>query len=53
MLVVTVLAAPVVELESRQSCSTLQLVHLAGTTEVGLGIVGTPLSTALASAVPG
>ncbi|KAG8691033.1 hypothetical protein FRC11_007361 [Ceratobasidium sp. 423] len=42
------LGAPV-ELEARQSCSALQLVHLSGTTEVGLGIVGTPLEAALAS----
>ncbi|KAG9119995.1 hypothetical protein FRC07_004701 [Ceratobasidium sp. 392] len=47
-----VLGSPV-NLEARQSCSGLQLVHVAGTTETGLGIVGTPLATALASAVPG
>ncbi|KAG9077227.1 hypothetical protein FRC06_009021 [Ceratobasidium sp. 370] len=48
-----VLGSPI-GLEPRQSsCSALQLVHVAGTTEIGLGIVGTPLSTALASAVPG
>ncbi|QRV84366.1 cutinase [Ceratobasidium sp. AG-Ba] len=46
------LGAPI-ELEVRQSCSSLQLVHVAGTTEIGLGIVGTPLAAALASAVPG
>ncbi|KAF8670192.1 Cutinase [Rhizoctonia solani] len=45
---VSVLGAPV-ELEARQSCSPLQLVHVAGTTEIGLGIVGTPLALALAS----
>ncbi|KAF8684915.1 Cutinase [Rhizoctonia solani] len=38
-----------IELEARQSCSALQLVHIAGTTEIGLGIVGTPLAAALAS----
>ncbi|QRW12953.1 cutinase [Ceratobasidium sp. AG-Ba] len=48
-----VLAAPVRELDTRQSCSTIQLVHLAGTNEEGLGLVGEPLSAALASAVPG
>ncbi|QRV98412.1 cutinase [Ceratobasidium sp. AG-Ba] len=43
------IGAPV-DLETRQSsCSSLQLVHLAGTTEFGLGIVGTPLAAALAS----
>ncbi|KIM22364.1 carbohydrate esterase family 5 protein, partial [Serendipita vermifera MAFF 305830] len=47
------LGAPAAELNVRQSCSSLQLVHIAGTTEVGLGSVGTPLSSALASAVPG
>ncbi|KAG9106108.1 hypothetical protein FRC07_008959 [Ceratobasidium sp. 392] len=47
-----VLGSPI-DLESRQSCSALQLVHIAGTTETGLGIVGTPLAAALASAVPG
>lgn len=40
-------------LETRQSCSDFKLIHMAGTTEVGLGIVGTPLAAALASAVPG
>ncbi|KAH7334954.1 cutinase [Rhizoctonia solani] len=49
-----VMAAPV-ELEARQSasCSAVQLVHAAGTGEMGLGIVGGPLARALASAVPG
>ncbi|CAE6383948.1 unnamed protein product [Rhizoctonia solani] len=49
-----VLGAPV-ELASRQSsdCSAVQLVHAAGTGEMGLGIVGTPLARALASAIPG
>jgi hypothetical protein len=47
------LGAPVVDLEKRQSCSSLKLVHVSGTTEIGLGIVGTPLAAALASAVPG
>ncbi|QRW25515.1 cutinase [Rhizoctonia solani] len=43
------------DLTSRQSsdCSAVQLVHAAGTGEVGLGIVGTPLASALASAIPG
>ncbi|KAG8807174.1 hypothetical protein FRC17_004611, partial [Serendipita sp. 399] len=53
VLVASTLAAPVVELEARQSCSALQLVHAAGTTETGLGTVGTPLASALASAIPG
>ncbi|KAG9051733.1 hypothetical protein FS842_011111 [Serendipita sp. 407] len=54
VLVASVLGAPAaVELEARQSCSSLKLVHVAGTTEIGLGIVGTPLSVALASAIPG
>ena len=48
-LAATVLSAPVADLEARQSCSALQLVHVAGTTEIGLGIVGTPLAAALAS----
>ncbi|CAE6533209.1 unnamed protein product [Rhizoctonia solani] len=48
ILVASTFGAPV-ELETRQSCSSLQLVHVAGTTEVGLGIVGTPLAAALAS----
>ncbi|GAB1523369.1 hypothetical protein RhiTH_006513 [Rhizoctonia solani] len=49
-----VLSAPA-DLTSRQSsdCSAVQLVHAAGTGEVGLGIVGTPLASALASAIPG
>ncbi|CAE6456883.1 hypothetical protein RSOLAG1IB_12700 [Rhizoctonia solani AG-1 IB] len=49
-----VLGAPV-EFEPRQSsgCSAVQLVHAAGTGEVGLGIVGSPLARALASAIPG
>ncbi|KAJ1306262.1 hypothetical protein OPQ81_010966 [Rhizoctonia solani] len=46
------MGAPV-ELETRQSCSSVQLVHAAGTTEVGLGIVGTPLASAIASVFPG
>ncbi|CUA77720.1 hypothetical protein RSOLAG22IIIB_12794 [Rhizoctonia solani] len=48
ILVASALGAPV-ELEPRQSCSALHLVHVAGTTEIGLGIVGTPLAAALAS----
>ncbi|CAE6456832.1 unnamed protein product [Rhizoctonia solani] len=48
VLAVSALGAPV-ELEARQSCSALQLVHVAGTTEIGLGIVGTPLALALAA----
>ncbi|KAG8823486.1 hypothetical protein FRC18_010723 [Serendipita sp. 400] len=52
-LVASALGAPTADLSARQSCSALQLVHIAGTTEIGLGTVGTPLSTALASAVPG
>jgi hypothetical protein len=48
VLAASVLGAPV-GLETRQSCSALQLVHVAGTTEIGLGIVGTPLAAALAS----
>ncbi|CUA76916.1 hypothetical protein RSOLAG22IIIB_02396 [Rhizoctonia solani] len=49
-----VICAPL-ELETRQpsSCSAVQLVHAAGTTEMGLGLVGTPLAKALASAIPG
>ncbi|CCO34480.1 cutinase [Rhizoctonia solani AG-1 IB] len=43
VLAVSALGVPV-ELEARQSCSALQLVHVAGTTEIGLGIVGTPLA---------
>ncbi|KAG8696987.1 hypothetical protein FRC09_008157 [Ceratobasidium sp. 395] len=50
--VASVMGSPV-DLKPRQSCSSLQFVHLAGTTEIGLGIVGTPLAAALASAVPG
>ncbi|KAJ1306244.1 hypothetical protein OPQ81_010948 [Rhizoctonia solani] len=48
------IGAPV-ELEARQSqsCSSVQLVHASGTTEVGLGIVGAPLARALATAFPG
>jgi hypothetical protein len=53
VLVVSALGVPVVDLEKRQSCSSLKLVHVAGTTEIGLGIVGTPLAAALASAVAG
>ncbi|KAG8816274.1 hypothetical protein FRC18_001089 [Serendipita sp. 400] len=54
VLIASALGAPaVVDLEARQGCSPLKLVHVAGTTEIGLGIVGTPLSVALASAVPG
>ncbi|KIM22213.1 carbohydrate esterase family 5 protein [Serendipita vermifera MAFF 305830] len=46
-------AAPAAELEARQSCGPVKLFHAAGTTEIGLGTVGTPLAAALASAVPG
>ena len=42
------MAAPT-ELEARQACPARQLVYLAGTTEVGLGTIGTPLAAALAS----
>ncbi|KAJ1306231.1 hypothetical protein OPQ81_010937 [Rhizoctonia solani] len=48
ILAASALGAPA-ELKARQSCSALQLVHLSGTTEIGLGIVGTPLAAALAS----
>ncbi|CAE6337368.1 unnamed protein product [Rhizoctonia solani] len=48
ILAASALGTPI-ELEARRSCSTLQLVHVAGTTEIGLGIVGTPLAAALAS----
>ncbi|KAG9084979.1 hypothetical protein FS749_004776 [Ceratobasidium sp. UAMH 11750] len=52
--VMTLILGSPLDLGARQSsCSALQLVHIAGTTERGLGIVGTPLSAALASAVPG
>jgi cutinase len=53
VLVASALGAPVVDHEKRQSCSALKLVHVAGTTETGLGVVGTPLAAALASSVPG
>ncbi|CAE6533177.1 unnamed protein product [Rhizoctonia solani] len=43
-----VVGAPV-ELEARQACSAVQLVHAAGTGETGLGIVGTPLAKSLAT----
>ncbi|CAE6533171.1 unnamed protein product [Rhizoctonia solani] len=46
------LSAPAV-LETRQSCSDYQLVHVPGTGESGLGLVGTPLAKALASAITG
>ncbi|CAE7161526.1 unnamed protein product [Rhizoctonia solani] len=46
------LGAPV-QLEDSQSCSEVQLVHAAGTFEIGLGLVGTPLARALASRIPG
>ncbi|CAG7852960.1 SubName: Full=Uncharacterized protein {ECO:0000313/EMBL:CCA76187.1} [Serendipita indica DSM 11827] len=52
-LALSALGAPASDLTARQSCSSLQLVHISGTTEVGLGTVGTPLAAALASAVPG
>ncbi|CAE6475883.1 unnamed protein product [Rhizoctonia solani] len=45
-----VLGAPA---QTRHSCSNVQLVHAAGTTENGLGLVGAPLAKALASAIPG
>ncbi|EUC55508.1 cutinase [Rhizoctonia solani AG-3 Rhs1AP] len=48
ILAASAIGAPV-ELEARQSCSALQLVHVAGTTEIGLGVVGTPLALALAA----
>ncbi|CAE6473168.1 unnamed protein product [Rhizoctonia solani] len=51
-LAASALAAPT-ELETRQSCSKLQLVFLAGTGEEGLGLAGGPLSTSLQSAVSG
>ncbi|CAE6375530.1 unnamed protein product [Rhizoctonia solani] len=49
-----VMGSPI-ELETRQlgDCSPVLLIHAAGTTEVGLGTVGIPLSRALASAIPG
>ncbi|KAJ1306230.1 hypothetical protein OPQ81_010936 [Rhizoctonia solani] len=51
LFIVSVGATP---LTGRQtSCSTLQLVFLAGTNEEGLGLAGGPLSTNLTSAVPG
>ncbi|EUC62580.1 cutinase [Rhizoctonia solani AG-3 Rhs1AP] len=34
-------------------CASVQLVHAAGTTEMGLGSVGAPLASALASSIPG
>ncbi|KAG9127011.1 hypothetical protein FRC07_001036 [Ceratobasidium sp. 392] len=47
------IAAPV-ELAPRQSpCSDLHLIFLAGTTELGFGIVGSPLRDNLALAIPG
>lgn len=41
------------ELERRQSCSALHYIHAAGTTEMGLGVLGGPMSRNLASIVPG
>lgn len=46
------LSAVAVPLEKR-ACSPLELVFARGTSEVGLGIVGNPLSSKLASLVPG
>ncbi|KAG8730778.1 hypothetical protein FRC11_005840 [Ceratobasidium sp. 423] len=51
-LAASALAAPA-ELETRQNCSKLQLIFLAGTSEEGLGLAGGPLSTSLQSAVSG
>ncbi|CAE6459719.1 unnamed protein product [Rhizoctonia solani] len=47
ILVVSTTRAPV-ELEARHSCTSSQLVHVAGALGIGLGIVGTPLAAALA-----
>lgn len=41
---------PVIE---RAACSPLELVWVRGTSETGLGIVGGPLASQLASLVPG
>ncbi|KAG8751675.1 hypothetical protein FRC12_012315 [Ceratobasidium sp. 428] len=38
---------------SDASCSPVQLVHLAGTNQEGLGTVGIPLAVAISSAIPG
>lgn len=48
--------ADVPDLQPRQAgaaCAPLELFHLAGTTELGLGIVGNAFKTALPQAVPG
>lgn len=37
----------------KRACPTVELIHAAGTTESGLGIVGTPISQGLEAAVPG
>ncbi|CAE6383966.1 unnamed protein product [Rhizoctonia solani] len=52
LLLGVVLGAPT-KLEIREPCSDVQLVHASGTSETGLGLVGTPLSEALASVIPG
>ncbi|KAL8286741.1 hypothetical protein RQP46_004269 [Phenoliferia psychrophenolica] len=36
-----------------RSCAGVELIHASGTTESGLGVVGQPLSTALAKSVTG
>lgn len=46
-------AAAVPVLEERAACSPLELVFARGTNENGLGSVGAPLSTSLASLVSG
>lgn len=51
-LVVCALAAPV-EVAELAPCSPLELVFARGTSEEGLGIVGTPLAAQLRSLVSG
>ncbi|QRW12952.1 cutinase [Ceratobasidium sp. AG-Ba] len=47
------LGASVKGLKERQACSAVHMVYLGGTWEEGLARVGTPLTKALASSVPG
>ncbi|KAH7334941.1 cutinase [Rhizoctonia solani] len=53
-LLLLALSSSALPVEERQtSCSSLQLVFLAGTNEEGLGLTGGPLSTNLTSTIPG
>ncbi|CUA67113.1 cutinase Cut4 [Rhizoctonia solani] len=53
LLLAGIVSAAPANIENRESCSAVRLVHAAGTTESGLGLVGTPLAKEFASVIPG